>query len=410
VAALLSGLFGGCLGEHAPTVEAAPSVEPSEPSEPSEAVAVPEPIPEPEPKPVKADSLELTFVGDVVLGRYRANEVFYEMHPPDADPFYAVRDQLAADVVIGNLESPLMFEVPELSPSKNKWRFAGGAEHAPQLRNAGFTVMSLANNHYYDLGVAGQLESPQILIEAGLMPIGASREQEPLLRVETLEVQGWRIGFIACSTRQNSSGSSKGPKLPLVTLREFEEVILPLVVEARPTHDLVIVSVHWGDEYVDDPGPSRRLAARELLEAGVDLLIGHHPHVLQGLAVHPSGDDRDGLVAYSLGNFLFPRSDLPSGLSGVLRVRYQARADQRPCLEQARVHPVILRGSPLSHPEAATGVSAERVRDRLVPLSRAAGTIWEREPSKAPLQGDATEVERSEDLLATGLRGCVEQE
>jgi hypothetical protein len=390
----------GCSLDSVPRVEAAPVTEPEPvvaPTPPALPPA-PEPEPEPEPEPSKAEALELTFVGDVVLGRYLSNEQFVEIYEPELDPFFAVRPQLAADVVVGNLESPVMFTLPARSPSRNEHRFAASAAHVNQLTAAGFTVMSLANNHYFDLGVEGQVESPRVLSEAGLFAIGASRVEPPLVRVETLETRGWRIGFIAFATRQNSAGSKQGPKLPFLSLVQIDDVVIPLVEAARENHDLLIVAVHWGDEYVDDPGQSRRVAARRLLDAGIDLLIGHHPHVLQAIELSDS-DNRDGLIAYSLGNFLFPRSDHPAGLSGVLRVRYREVRDARPCLEQARLHPVVSKRKPRWHPEAATEFAAEKVRDRVVPLSRATGTRWVRE-------GELSDPARGEDLLLTGLRPC----
>ncbi|MFO7561924.1 MAG: CapA family protein [Enhygromyxa sp.] len=384
----------GCSLDKLPSVDAAPIVEP----EPELASEPPVP-PAADPALPRADSLELTFVGDVVLGRYRSDQRFAAIDEPERDPFFAVREQLAADVVVGNLESPVMFTLPERSPSRHKHRFAASAAQLGQLVDAGFTVMSLANNHYFDLGVAGQLESPRALSEAGLLAIGASRTEPPLVRVESFEARGWRLGFIAFATRQNSAGVPGGPALPLLSLGQIDELIVPLVHAARDDHDLLIVAVHWGDEYVDDPGKSRRLAARRLLEAGVDLVIGHHPHVLQAIERRRSGDDRDGLIAYSLGNFLFPRGDHPAGLSGVLRVRYRHVADGRPCLEQARLHPVITARKPRWHPEAATGLAAEKVRRRVVPLSLSTKTRWVRE-------GEPGDPARGEDLLVTGLRKC----
>jgi hypothetical protein len=407
---LVLGVGSGCRGDETPLAAAAPPREPEPAPEPA-LLLPPEPAREPSTstiaEPAKAASLELTFVGDVVLGRYLDSDRFAEMYPPEQDPFYRVREQLAADVVVGNLESPVVVTLPTRSPSRSRNRFSAAAAHVEQLARAGFTVMSLANNHYFDLGVAGQLESPAILRDTGIFAIGASRTEAPLIRVETLEVQGWRVGFIAVATRQNSSGDPRGPRLPLLSLQRIDAEVAPLVAAARADHDLVIVAVHWGDEYVDDPGRSRRIAANRLLAAGVDLVIGHHPHVLQAVELATStsegGTERDGLIAYSLGNFLFPRGDHPSGLSAVLRVRYQAgAAGQRPCLEQARIHPVVVARTPAWHPEAATGIAAEKVRRRLVPLSQASATRWRRE-------GLASDPARGEDLLVEGLRACPSQ-
>ncbi|PRQ05747.1 Capsule biosynthesis protein CapA [Enhygromyxa salina] len=236
---------------------------------------------EPGPRIERRPELELTFVGDVVLGRYlehRGDEVFVELYAPEADPFAAVAPLLAADVVIGNLESPVMFNLPARSPSTRVYRLAGSAAHMAQLQRGGFTAMSLANNHFFDLGVDGQLEGPQVLADAGLLPIGASRVEPPLLRVETLEVQGWRLGFLAFATLRNHWGEPDGPQLPFVTLGQIREQAPALVAAARAEHDLLIVVAHWGTEYASEVRNALRLTARTLVESGVDLVIGHHPH------------------------------------------------------------------------------------------------------------------------------------
>ncbi len=349
---------------------------------------VSEPAPEPVPIPTRADALELTFVGDVVLGRYlehHGDDVFVEMHPPSEDPFAAVEGLLRADVVVGNLESPIVRELPLRPPIDRTPRFAGSAAHLGQLERAGFDVLSLANNHFFDLGVPGQLDGPQALSEAGMFAIGASRQEGPPLRVETLEVDGWRIGFLAFATVRNHRGAPDGPQLPFTSLADLDELDGELA-HARGQHDLLIAVVHWGAEYEAQVGLSNRLAARRLLDAGIDLVVGHHPHVLQALELRGGG-----LIAYSLGNFLFPRNDGGTELSGVLRVRYAA-GDGRACLEAARLHPVHMVRKPRWHPEPASGSTAERVRARLIELSRG---------HKTRLRAG-----EGEDLILDGVRGC----
>jgi hypothetical protein len=396
---VLTGLLLACTDAQPParvgtsTVDPSPiAALPSAPTEP-ERLAVREPN-----EPVRAASLELTFVGDVVLGRYlehRGQAVFVEMHPAHADPFAAVAGLLDADVVVGNLESPIVRELPSRSPIAHRNQFAGSAAHLGQLERAGFHVLSLANNHFFDLGVPGQLDGPHALADAGLFAIGASRSEMPLLRVETLEVDGWRIGFLAFATVRNHPGPPEGPYLPFTSLSALAELDTELAL-ARADHDLLIAVVHWGTEYAERVGASNRMAARGLLASGVDLVIGHHPHVLQAIERRESGahSARDGLIAYSLGNFLFPRNDGGTELSGVLRARYLAGPEhERPCLEQARLHPVHMVRKPLWHPEPAHGPVAARVRKRMVELSDEHGTRLR-------------EDEDGEDLVVEGLRAC----
>jgi poly-gamma-glutamate capsule biosynthesis protein CapA/YwtB (metallophosphatase superfamily) len=342
--------------------------------------------------PERATSLELTFVGDIVLGVYNEWAGFRELHAPDADPFVEVVELLAADVVVGNLESPIMMTLPEHPPISTRHRYAGSAAHLTQLSRAGFTVLSLANNHYFDLGVPGQLETPAQLTELGLFPIGAGRTEAPRLRVDSLEVQGWRIGFLACTTVHNHRGDPEGPRVPLLSFARLDEAVEALEA-ARADHDLLIVVVHWGAEHSDVVGTSHTYAARKLVDAGVDLIVGHHPHVLQAIDVHRRDDGRDVLVAHSLGNFLFPRATEPSNLSGVLRVEYRDVPGERPCLAQARLHPVQVVRKPGWHPQPATDDTASAVRRRIINVSRRHGTRFER----------ATD---GEDLLVAELVAC----
>lgn len=403
--ALACALIGcGCAGQrelvaHAGTIVAADRAE--------LAVAIePHPI---EPHPIeplllgKAASLELTFVGDLVVGRYLADDRYVDAFPGGVDPLAEVRSLLAADLVFGNLESPVVFELPQRSPSRAKHRFAGDPTHVAGLADAGFTVLSLANNHFFDLGVAGQRESPQVLREAGITAVGTARVEPPWIRVETVYVQGWRIGFVAFMTRVGDRGDPDGPRPPLLATSRLVDEVLPHIRAARSEHDLLIASAHWGIEYADEPGRTRELVAHHLLAAGVDLVIGHHPHVLQAIERHPSTAERDGLIAYSLRNFLFHRGDHPPGLSGVLRVRYEAVDDARPCLSDARLHPVTMVLRHAWMPAVARDSPAAEVRERVASLSQQLGTTWQRD-------GRRDDAARSEDLVLAGLRACPAHE
>ena len=149
-------------------------------------------------KPAKADKLELTFVGDVIFGRYREDNKFDPIVEGGHSAFGDMAQALRSDVLVGNLETPVIESLPETSPIGAKFRFGAGRDHVKLLAEANFAVMSLANNHYFDLREDGQLSSPKILSEEGIFPIGASRPiGEPMFKVETLEREGWRIGFVA---------------------------------------------------------------------------------------------------------------------------------------------------------------------------------------------------------------------
>jgi hypothetical protein len=330
------------------------------------------PVGEPE---HKADELELTFVGDIIFGRYRDDGVFDPIiADPHFDPFAEIRPALLADVVVGNLETPIVEQLPERSPIDVKHRFAGSRQMVRDYLGD-FSVLSLANNHYFDLREPGQLQSPAILTAEGRFPIGAARTDEPLHRVETYATKGWNIGFVAVTNRVNAPVRAEGPRVPYIRLHEMPETLLPIVAQARAKHDLIIVVVHWGDEYYSTPNIFQMRVARALIDGGVDMVIGHHSHVLQ--AIEQRGK---GLIAYSLGNFLFEYTDLTPRLTGVLRTRWKAapegasRTDSS--LRAAVFHPVVNQREPYAHPVPATGELGERVRERVVSLSAKQGSEW----------------------------------
>jgi poly-gamma-glutamate synthesis protein (capsule biosynthesis protein) len=315
----------------------------------------------------KSDALELTFVGDVIFGRYRASG--YDPIPEgDHDPFAEVAADLKADVVVGNLETPVVRDLPMDSPIGSKYRFGASLEHAKLLVAAGFSAMSLANNHWYDQRREGVESSPQLLAEIGIVPLGAAKLEPPVFRVETLEKNGWKIGFCAITTRTNAPVREGGPVLPFLPTQDIPETIGPVLQAARDSHDLLVVMIHWGDEYAEAPAFVQVKAAHAMIDAGADLVIGHHPHVLQAIERYGRG-----LVAYSMGNFLFENTNEIPRLTGVLRVR--ARADGR-CLEKVVFHPAYIKRMPIQHPVPAQGGMGKQVRARVIQQGKKFDTTW----------------------------------
>lgn len=328
--------------------------------------------------PARAETLELAFVGDVIFGRYRATG--YDPIPEGGhDPFEEIRDVLRADVLVGNLETPVVRNLPVDSPIGARFRFGASKEHAALLVEAGFTAVSLANNHSFDQREAGLRETPEILEELGIVPLGRSRDDEPLFRVESIEKNGWKLGFLAATTRRNAPQREGMPELPFLDTRAMADTLGPILKAARAEHDVLAVIIHWGDEYADAPAHVQKSAARALVDAGADLVIGHHPHVLQGIERHGRG-----LIAYSLGNFVFENTNDPPRLTGVLRVKMQAA--QR-CIERVVFHPAYIKRNPIQHPVPATGFMHRKVTDRVTALGKPLGTEWDVEGEDLVLRG-----------------------
>ena len=348
----------------------APKASPAAPV-PADTSPVPkasQPVPEASPAPAPRGPIELTFVGDIIFGRYRGDNTFDPIPGPDDHPFADIAETMRSDLLIGNLETPLTYDLPLKSPIGAQFRFGASKQMAAHLVDGGFTALSLANNHAFDLRAQGMIDSPVILRELGLVPLGAARTEPPLFRVETLERSGWKVGVIAVTARRNAPHFDGTPELPFASTTDFDALLSPIIAAARPQHDLVIVFVHWGEEYADDPAPHQRRAAKALLDHGADLVVGHHPHVLQGIERHGRG-----AVAYSLGNFLFENTNDIPRLTGVLRARFTPER----CLETLTFHPAYIKRTPSKHPVPATGGMGKQVRARMTELSASLATSFE---------------------------------
>ena len=343
--------------------------EPAAAVAPREADVEPTPAPsepEPPPAPAKAESLELTFVGDVIFGRYR--ETGFDPIPEKGFPvFEAMQVALKSDVLIGNLETPLVYELPETSPIGSKFAFGASKEHAQLLVDGGFDAVSLANNHWYDQRLAGVEQTPKILEELGIVPLGAPTNEPEVFRVQPVEASGWRIGVVAFTNRSNAPQRDGVPTLPFLSAREVPATVAPVIEAAREEYDLLVGFVHWGEEYEDGPSGAQKKAAHAMIDAGADLVIAHHPHVLQGVEVYG-----DGLIMYSLGNFLFENTNDPARLTGVLRVKMSAKG----CREEVRFHPAYVKRMPVQHPVPAAGYMGRKVRERMRYVSRRFESSW----------------------------------
>ncbi len=340
---------------HATPTPAAPRAPAPDPSDLSPAPAPPAPS-DLSPGPAGPTApLELAFVGDIILGKYRL-DAYAPLFAPGDDPFAAVADLLRADAAIANLETPLMHTRPERSPIYIGSRFGADKTAARALVDH-FAALGVANNHALDLLTPGLRETPEVLRELGLVAVGEARATGDPVQVATLERAGWRIALLAATTWTNRSFAPGDPALAVYRTGALPRRLLPAVTAARADHDLVVVLLHWGQEYSEGPDHAQKTVARKLIAGGADLVVGHHPHVLQGLERHDTG-----LVAYSLGNFLFANTDERSRRSGVLRVRY---VPGKRCPERASFHPVWLGEAPGFAPAPATGPQAKEIRQRM---------------------------------------------
>jgi poly-gamma-glutamate synthesis protein (capsule biosynthesis protein) len=247
--------------------------------------------------------LTLTFVGDII-----AHEPNYTTD--DYSRIYAGLEGMLTedDLTFGNIEYPMVPEKPQASfPIFNIY-----PEYTRAAADAGVDVFSLANNHTLDQREKGALRTREVMediIAEYDRPLYASGvrypEEKPFLPV-TIEHKGWKIGFLAVTQFTNIAPDEGWVTdyLYLVDAGNREE-FLARIVQITPEYDLFILSYHGDmvEEYVFEPNPDKEQFFRDLLEAGVDIVYGHHPHVLQPYEV-VERNGRNSLILYSVGNFI----------------------------------------------------------------------------------------------------------
>lgn len=240
------------------------------------------------------DNNKLLFyaVGDVMLGDHsyylRIGIGSHLRTGKLADPFEHVKQLLRkGDIVLGNLETVLSKRTNR--HGFNKIDLRGEPSWAKLIAEAGFNVISVANNHAMHHGIGAWYESIRNLRNAGINVVGIKKD--PIL---ILECKGIRIAILGFSLRPPQYGVLSPPYY-LGTAEEVRE----RVKQAKGNADIVILSLHWGDEYSSRPSQEQLQTGESFIRSGATLIVGHHPHVLQGI-------ERKGraAIAYSLGNFV----------------------------------------------------------------------------------------------------------
>jgi poly-gamma-glutamate capsule biosynthesis protein CapA/YwtB (metallophosphatase superfamily) len=289
---------------------------------------------------LKAATLTVAAVGDVMM----AGSALEVIRQKGADyPFDSTRAAIqSADIAFANLEAPFGADG---TPFPKEFTFRVPPEYSSGLVNAGFDVVNLANNHILDFGPSPFATTLRLLDSLGIAVCGAGMNLDSAESAAVVVRNGWRTAFLGFSLTYPESfrASAKKPG----TAFAVRERVTRQIAEARSRCDLVIASFHWGKELHTFPEPYQREFARAAIDAGADLVLGHHPHVPQGIELY-----RGKPIAYSLGNFVFgSRSALTR--EGILFIaRFDsagfAGADAVPlCVDFARVRfqPRFLRGA-----------------------------------------------------------------
>lgn len=254
----------------------------------------------------------LIFTGDIMLGR--SVEIKLKQYG-DGDyffPFARISEWLnSADLTIANLEGPVSDRGIKVG-SIYSFRFNPLVVKA--LKKAGFDVVSLANNHIWDYGKVAFLDTLDNLKNGGIDYVGAGKNFAEAHAGVTKELNGTRITFLAYTPLLAKSLASSADHFGINVL-DLEQMDLD-IKSAKAHSDLVVVSFHFGEEYQPKHNQFQATVAHRAVDAGADLIIGHHPHVAEDLEEY-----KGKWIAYSLGNFVFDQYFSPETMQGmVLRV------------------------------------------------------------------------------------------
>ncbi|MEA4849239.1 MAG: CapA family protein [Clostridiaceae bacterium] len=266
-------------------------------------------------------------------------------------PYESVKKVITeGDIAVANLECPLtdggspVFKRPELI-------FKGSRLNGSALKRAGFDILNLANNHTMDQGSEGLLDTMKVLESSGIRCFGAGANRNEARRPVFIKKGNIRIGFLGYSNFPPEGYIFHEDKADVA--RPDMKTIGEEVEAAREQCDFLLVSFHWGKEFDDYPSEMQREMAHATIERGADIIIGHHPHVLQSVEEY-----KGKLIFYSLGNFVFDRQ-LPEGTDESVIIDITV---DRSGWKKARIVPV---GIADCRPVILQGEAAVLVLDRL---------------------------------------------
>ncbi|MEG0944069.1 MAG: CapA family protein [Angelakisella sp.] len=244
----------------------------------------------------------------------------------------------AADIAVINQETILASDVAEPS---NYPRFCTPTVLGEQLIEIGFDVFTQANNHSYDQGAVGIRacmdfwdNHPQALA------VGMYRSDDERNAIRYTEVNGIRLAFLAATEHTNGltlpTGSTEG-----VWLLSDTTLLAKKLAEARKNADFVVLSPHWGNEGSSRPTEEQRRMAALMVQWGADLVLGTHPHVLQPCETVNRADGSQGLVIYSLGNFISAQQGKGNMAGGLLEVTVEQNGENHAVIAGHRLIPTV---------------------------------------------------------------------
>jgi poly-gamma-glutamate capsule biosynthesis protein CapA/YwtB (metallophosphatase superfamily) len=245
-----------------------------------------------------ASTTTILFTGDIMLSRGVMSEVKKHGDDPTFPFVFIASTTRVADILVGNLESPISTRGTDQG---NPYPFRADPMIIPGLQFAGFDVLTLANNHILDWGREALSDTVSRLNDASIRVSGAGRNESEANTPAIVQSKGMTFAIFSYTNLNSKSffatGNSAG------TSRFDEREIVTAVQNAKKEGKVVIVSMHWGDEYRSRANVAQQKLGKTFIDAGADIVVGHHPHVAEEVERYGNG-----WIAYSLGNFIFDQN------------------------------------------------------------------------------------------------------
>lgn len=258
-----------------------------------------------------ASEVVIQAAGDVMLGGRWEQQVARNDY---LHPFEKITAELKkSDITLVNLEAPLTNRGSEYTDKKYRFRIKPQA--AVALKKAGITTVTLANNHSMDFGAEGLLDTLRQLSQAGIGHVGAGENLAAARRPLIYDIRGTKVAILGYSLtlpQEFWAGEKRAGTAPLL-----EKLVKADIAAARKQASIVIVTVHWGEEGTTRLREYQPRLGRMMIDSGADAVIGHHPHILQGVEVY-----RRGIIFYSLGNFAFAHKSKIADRTLLVRLRF----------------------------------------------------------------------------------------
>lgn len=208
-----------------------------------------------------------------------------------------INEPITHDLFFANLECTL--SANNHPPYPDKILLSSKPEIVESFKKIALNIVSLANNHTFDYGVKGFINTKKILDKYAINYTGGGENIDKASEMTLIEKKGIRLAFLSYCSKE--SGCKHFATETDYGVADIEtEAVCRNIQKAKSAADIVIVSLHWGEEFRDYPSPAQIKMARHFVEKGATIIIGHHAHVFQGYEEYSGG-----LIVYDLGSFIF---------------------------------------------------------------------------------------------------------